>query len=319
MDEINYTYDGKFEGNILIVGRTGCGKTTFVRNLGKNKLFGNVKEIYWLSKIELSNNRKDNIRNCFTDQIVTFDYPNNLEKFDDLLEKYGLKKGQYIENDLGENMIIDKFANFLTVSRKYGISCVYIFYTMYPKKQNWQMIMSQTKIFNFFFQGLFKVVQYRECCLLLLADRKTRIFLPEIFGLTKVKQCLTIDTRDTNDLGPRKFRTQADNRTEQIYYYNGNKKDTTFNYFLAKRKETSSPSEIIFFIVKVIDNVNKHDNINFDTNDELSDFTNEIVQRTIQRISESDTFRKTTAKRQHIRQRELIGHGRVIKKPRFLS
>ena len=30
MDEITYTYDGKFEGNILIVGRTGCGKTTFV-------------------------------------------------------------------------------------------------------------------------------------------------------------------------------------------------------------------------------------------------------------------------------------------------
>ena len=27
MDEVNYSYDGKFEGNILIVGRTGCGKT----------------------------------------------------------------------------------------------------------------------------------------------------------------------------------------------------------------------------------------------------------------------------------------------------
>ena len=44
----------------------------------------------------------------------------------------------------------DKFANFLAVSRKYGITCVYIFRTMYPTRQNWQMIMSQTKIFNFF-------------------------------------------------------------------------------------------------------------------------------------------------------------------------
>ena len=34
MDEVNYTYDGKFEGNILVVGKTGCGKTTFVQNLG---------------------------------------------------------------------------------------------------------------------------------------------------------------------------------------------------------------------------------------------------------------------------------------------
>ena len=37
MDEIKYTFDGKFKGNILIVGRTGCGKTTFVQNLGKNE------------------------------------------------------------------------------------------------------------------------------------------------------------------------------------------------------------------------------------------------------------------------------------------
>ena len=39
MDGVNYSHDGKFEGNILVVGRTGCGKTTFVQNFGKNKLF----------------------------------------------------------------------------------------------------------------------------------------------------------------------------------------------------------------------------------------------------------------------------------------
>ena len=67
MDEIKYTYDGKFEGNILIMGRTGCAKTTFVQNLGKNKLFGDVKEVYWILKIELSKDREDNIRDFFTD------------------------------------------------------------------------------------------------------------------------------------------------------------------------------------------------------------------------------------------------------------
>ena len=30
---MNYNYDAKFEGNILVVGRTGCGKTTFVKTL----------------------------------------------------------------------------------------------------------------------------------------------------------------------------------------------------------------------------------------------------------------------------------------------
>ena len=75
-------------------------------------------------------------------------------------------KAEYAENNLGEKMVLDKliamddvsgladnsdeFANFLTVSRKYAITCVYIFHTIYPIRQNWQMIMSQTRIFNFF-------------------------------------------------------------------------------------------------------------------------------------------------------------------------
>ena len=33
---MNYNYDAKLEGNILVVGKTGCRKTTFVQNIGKN-------------------------------------------------------------------------------------------------------------------------------------------------------------------------------------------------------------------------------------------------------------------------------------------
>ena len=51
---MNYNYDTKFEGNILVVGRTGCRKRTFVQNLEKNKMFGNLKEVIWVSKILLS-------------------------------------------------------------------------------------------------------------------------------------------------------------------------------------------------------------------------------------------------------------------------
>ena len=55
----DYSYNGKFEGNILIVGRTGCGKTTFIQKLGKNKLFGNdLFEVFWVSKIVLSKDRR---------------------------------------------------------------------------------------------------------------------------------------------------------------------------------------------------------------------------------------------------------------------
>ena len=44
---MNYNYDAKFEGNILVVGRTPCGKTSFIQNLGKNKMFPNLKEAIW--------------------------------------------------------------------------------------------------------------------------------------------------------------------------------------------------------------------------------------------------------------------------------
>ena len=50
---MNYRYDAKFEGNIFAMERTGCSKTTFVQNLGKNQMFGDIKEVLWISKTSL--------------------------------------------------------------------------------------------------------------------------------------------------------------------------------------------------------------------------------------------------------------------------
>ena len=35
-----------------------------------------------------------------------------------------------------------KFAAFLTVTRRYNYSCVYIFHTVFPEKSNWRLILS---------------------------------------------------------------------------------------------------------------------------------------------------------------------------------
>ena len=67
MNEIKYS-NGRFDGNSLVVVRTGYDKTTFVQNLSKNKLFGDIKEVFWISKIEqLSNKRENNVKDCFQD------------------------------------------------------------------------------------------------------------------------------------------------------------------------------------------------------------------------------------------------------------
>ena len=44
----------------------------------------------------------------------------------------------------------NEFSSFMTVSRKLGYTCLYIFNSVYPYKSIWQMILSQTKIFNIF-------------------------------------------------------------------------------------------------------------------------------------------------------------------------
>ena len=89
---MNYIYDEKFEGNILVVERMGCGKTPFVQNLAKNKMFGNLKEVIWVSKILLSKEREGQIRESFANEKVVFKYVETVDEFDDLLEYIQTKK-----------------------------------------------------------------------------------------------------------------------------------------------------------------------------------------------------------------------------------
>ena len=51
---MNYNYDAKFEGKIFVLRRIGYEKTTFVQNLGKNKMSGNLKEEICKEKSKLN-------------------------------------------------------------------------------------------------------------------------------------------------------------------------------------------------------------------------------------------------------------------------
>ena len=103
----------------------------------------------------------------------------------------------------------DDFSNFLTVSRKYGFSCLYVFRTIYPGRQSWEMIMSQTHIFNFFPGSIHSSRILKT--LSLFASIPKNSYLPNqqvwlnklYFQISnyKEKKCLTIGTREVNDLG----------------------------------------------------------------------------------------------------------------------
>ena len=51
-------YDGQFSRNVLVVGKTGCGKTTFLEKLGINKFFGNTVKIEWISRIAIDKKKR---------------------------------------------------------------------------------------------------------------------------------------------------------------------------------------------------------------------------------------------------------------------
>ena len=188
-----YSYDRQFIGNILVVGRTGCGKTTFIEKLARNKLFGEeIKDVFWISKIVLSPEREDYIKKKFIDQKVHFSYPQDIEGFNYLIENLSQEKSDYLDSEMGENLMINKlivmddvsgladkstyFSNFLTISRKYGFTCVYVFYTIYLNRQNWEMIMYQMHIFNFF-PGLIHNSKILKT-LSLFANRQKNTYLP---------------------------------------------------------------------------------------------------------------------------------------------
>ena len=73
--------------------------------------------------------------------ILTVIFLKKIKKFDRL---------NVMDNVSGLADKSNDFSNFLTVSRKFGNICLYIFHIIYRTKSIWQMILLQAKIFNIF-------------------------------------------------------------------------------------------------------------------------------------------------------------------------
>ena len=111
-----------------------------------------------------------------------------------------------------------KFANFLTVSRKFGYNCIYVFHVIVPASQIWQKIISQTNIFNIFpasvpHNTVAKIIQ-SNC---ILQSKKyvpaRSLWLNRVFtdlANSHEKHCLTIDCGYINKNGPGRYRSSAD-------------------------------------------------------------------------------------------------------------
>ena len=160
-------YNGQFYGNVLVVGRTGCGKTTFLEKLGLNNFFGNIIKTEWISGIDIDKKREAEIQSYFSNETEVH-VAKERDELDSLIETFKLRSckdttDNNVNNSFGENrklyqlIIMDdvsgvadvpkKFAKFLTVSRKFGYNCVYVFHVIVPSSQIWQKNYFSNKYF----------------------------------------------------------------------------------------------------------------------------------------------------------------------------
>ena len=170
-----------------------------------------------------------------------------------------------------------KFANFLTVSRKFGYNCVYVFHVIFTASQIWQKIISQINIFNIFpasvpHNTVTKIIQ-SNC---ILQSKKyvpaRSLWLNRVFtdlANSHEKHCLTIDCDYINRNGPERYRSSADNPEKQVCYFNKPSDDVFYNTFISERiKGEKSDDGIYFKTEKVRGKTHKE---NFDAKRTLED------------------------------------------------
>ena len=184
-------YDATLTGNILIVGRTACGKAYFTQKLVLNRFFGRLK-------IDTSSFEESD-GNGFGEKATR----DRLIVMDDVLGLADESK---------------KFASFLTVARKFNYMCFYIFHIIYPENKIWRTILPQTSIFNIFLASV--SLSHARRILKNVCLRKTRKYIPlsslwisrPFIELTNRNDriCLILDCSGINKEGPDRFRTEAD-------------------------------------------------------------------------------------------------------------
>ena len=153
-----------------------------------------------------------------------------------------------------------KFAEILTVCRKYRYYCVYVFHIIVPDSRVWKKFLSQTNIFNIFpssvpYNMVAKILQsncrqttkkYVPVCSMWMS----RVFVD--LANTEEWHCLTIDCSGINKNGPGRYRTQASDPEKQVCYFNQPRDDELYNVFISNRIKARNFSNGIYFkIIRV--------------------------------------------------------------------
>ena len=106
-------YNGQFYGNILVVGRTGCGKTTFLEKLVLNIFFGNIIKTESISGVEIDKQREAEIQSYFSNKTEVH-LAKEQDELDSLTETFKLRSREEsndngnVNNSFEENKKLDR-------------------------------------------------------------------------------------------------------------------------------------------------------------------------------------------------------------------
>ena len=101
-------YNGQFLGNILVVGRTNCGKTTFIEKLGLNNFFGNIVKTEWVSGIAIDKKREAEIQSYFKNETEVH-IAQDQDKLDSLIDTFKQRSHENYDDYSNNNNVNSSF------------------------------------------------------------------------------------------------------------------------------------------------------------------------------------------------------------------
>ena len=274
-------YNEQFYGNVLVVGRTGCGETTFLGKLDLNNFFGDILKTEWISGIEIDKQREAEIQSYFSNETEVH-VAKEQDEPDSLIETFKLQlheesdENNIVNNSFGENKKLDqliimddvsgvadiskKIASFWTVSRKFGYNCMHVFHVIVPASQIWQKILSQTNIFNIFPASFLQNTVTKIIQIICIVQSKKYVparslWLNRIFtdlANSHEKHCLTIDCGYKNRNGPGRYRSSVDNPDKQVCYFNKPNDNVFYNTFICERIKGGTYDNSIYFKIEKV-------------------------------------------------------------------
>ena len=118
---INFYLQWAINGNILVVGRTGCDKTTFLEEIGLNNFFGDIIKAEQVSGIDIDKKREAEIQSHFSNETEVH-VAKEQDKLVSLIKIFKLRYGEEsndndnVNNSFGENKRLDRLIIMSDVS-----------------------------------------------------------------------------------------------------------------------------------------------------------------------------------------------------------